>query len=137
MRTIVVGVDGSAPSFRALEVAAGIASDLGAELIVVFVRHVYLAMPAHVAEEMYEDVLDRAAREISSRVESSLEDHALEWRFETYEGHPAQVLVEVASRAGASFIVAGRSGWSTFRDMLLGSVSNRLAHCDLPVLLVS
>jgi nucleotide-binding universal stress UspA family protein len=137
VRTIVVGVDGSAPSLRSLELAADLARDLGAELVVVFARHVYLAMPVHVAEEIYGDVLDRAAREISSQVEVSLQGHDLDWRFETHEGHPADVLCDVASRTGASLIVAGRSGWSTLRDMVLGSVSNRLAHCDLPVLLVS
>ena len=133
MRTIVVGVDGSAPSLRALELAVGLARDLGAELVVVFARHVYLAMPPHGAE----DVLDRATHEISSQVEDSLQGHDLAWRLETHDGHPADVLCDVASRTGASFVVAGRSGWSTFRDMVLGSVSNRLAHCDLPVLLVS
>ena len=131
-------MDGSAPSLRALEVAVDLARDLGAELVVVFARHVYLAMPpVHVAEEMYGDVLDRAADQISSQVEASLQGHDLAWRLETHEGHPADVLCDVASRTGASFVVAGRSGWSTFRDMVLGSVSNRLAHCDLPVLLVS
>ena len=82
MRTIVVGVDGSAPSLHALELAAELACDLGAELVVVFARHVYLAMPVHVAEEMYGDLLDRAAREIRSQVEASLQSHDLDWRLE-------------------------------------------------------
>lgn len=139
MRTIVVGVDGSPPSLNALRFAAELAGDLHhAELVVVFARHIYLAMPPHVAEDMYRDVLDQAARSVEVAVEAELGDRELRWTLESHEGYPANVLCDVAARTEASFVVIGRSGWSTFHELFLGSVSNCLAHrSDVPVLLVS
>ena len=137
MRTILVGVDGSPSSLRALQFAADLAIDLGAELVVVFARHVYLAMPEHSAEDMFSDVLDRAEHAILEAIAGELGGRDLRWRYETQVGPPADVLCEIAERTGASFLVVGRHGGSSLRELVLGSVSNRLAHrSDRPVLLV-
>ena len=139
MRTIVVGIDGSTSSTNALRFAADLAAELDdPELVVVFARHIYLAMPEHVAEDLFSDVLGQLEQSILVAAQSELVERELRWKFEVHDGAPAEVLARVAERVDASFIVIGRSGWSTFHEVLLGSVSNRLAHrCDRPVLLVS
>lgn len=137
MRRIVVGVDGSEPSMHALEYAAGLAEDLGGELIVVFARYEYLAMPPHVAEAMFADVLDRVEAHIREATAKLLADRAVQWQVVVREGEPASVLRDVAREMGATMIVAGRRGWSNVTELLLGSVSNRLAHhSECPVVLV-
>ena len=139
LRTIVVGVDGSTSSMNALRYAADLAADLDdAEIVVVFARHIYVAMPEHVAEDLYSDVLDRAAQSVLATARAELVDRELRWKFEVHDAAPANVLGEVAERVGASLLVIGRSGWSAIHEVVLGSVSNRLAHQpDWPVLLVS
>jgi nucleotide-binding universal stress UspA family protein len=66
---ILVGVDGSSPSLRALGVAADLAADLhDTELVVAFAHYVPLAMPPDVAENMYADVLDEAEQKLRASV---------------------------------------------------------------------
>ena len=138
VQTIVVGVDGSEPSLRALSAAADLARGLDAHLSVVFARYIYLALPQHVAEDLFADVLADAERAVEGLVRSGLEGCGVEWSFESHEGHPEEVIGDVATRTDAAFVVVGRSGWSTLHEVLLGSVSSRLAHrTDWPVLLVS
>ena len=66
MRTIVVGVDGSDASIRALRFAAGLVGDLAeAKMIVAHARHLPgLWGPEHVAEKEFSDVLDRTEQRV-------------------------------------------------------------------------
>ena len=83
LETIVVGVDGSEPSLHALRTAANLAAHIDdVELIAVFARYTYVALPEHAAEDMYVDFLDRAEQEIrrprrtdAGRSPVELEDH--------------------------------------------------------------
>jgi nucleotide-binding universal stress UspA family protein len=139
MRMIVVGVDGSEPSKRALLLAASLAEDLSdAQLVVGHARYVpYLWSPKHVAEAEFSDLLDAAEQDVRDTVQRELSDRDLQWTIECREGEPSQVLREVARDVDASFIVVGRRGWSIAEELLLGSVSNRLVHrAEVPVLLV-
>ena len=139
MQTIVVGVDGSEPSLRPLRLAADLTEQINsAELIVVFARYAYVSMPEHAAEDMFEDFLNEAEREVRDRTQRVLADRHLRWKVLVREGEPSAVLCDVAAETGATFVVAGRRGSSTVRELLLGSVSNRLVHrSDCAVLLVS
>jgi nucleotide-binding universal stress UspA family protein len=139
MRTIVVGVDGSEPSLRALRFAADLAADLDdAELVVVFARYIYLSMPEQAAEDMYGDVLAHAERLVRQEADKILDERGVRWKFLSRFGEPAAVLCAMAEELGASFVIAGRRGWSTTSEILLGSVSNRLVHrAHCPVLLVN
>ena len=138
VRSIVVGVDGSEGSFRALRFAADLIADLDdGELIVVYAKYAYLAMPDHVAEAMYANVFTRAEQGIRNDVAAELVDRGTSWTFVTREGEPANVLCAVAREAGASYVVAGRHGGSGAAELVLGSVSHRLVHqSESPVLLV-
>jgi nucleotide-binding universal stress UspA family protein len=140
MRSIVVGVDGSEASVRALEFAAQLASDVGdAELVVTYARHISsLWLPDNVADDEFADVLDQTEWLVRDAAAKALKDRPTLWRLEVAEGEPSSVLRDTAGVCGSSsIIVVGRSGWSTARELLLGSVSNRLAHHgDYPVLLV-
>ena len=139
MRTVVVGVDGSEPSLRALLFAASLVEDLaGARLLAVHARYVgYLWSPDHVAEAEFADVLDDAERYVRTAVEDRLAGCTADWSLDVRDGEPAHVLCEVAREVDASFIVAGRRGWTIAEELLLGSVSNRLVHrSTTPVLLV-
>jgi len=51
-------------------------------------------------------------------------------------GHPAQQIIQRAEMSRADLIVLGRRGTSTFKELVLGSISERVlaaAHC--PVLI--
>jgi nucleotide-binding universal stress UspA family protein len=139
MRTIVVGIDGSPPSLAALRFAGELGADLReAELVVVFVRHIYLLEPPHVAEDLLDEVLDHAQSAAEKEAARILGPRGVPWSYLVREGEPSHVLREVAEDVDASFIVVGRQGWSAAHEMLVGTVSNRLVHrSDRPVLLVT
>jgi nucleotide-binding universal stress UspA family protein len=129
MSTIIVGVDGSAASLRAMQFAADLASDEhDAEVVVVFARYAYFAIPDGAAEAMFADVLDRAESRIGEEAERLLGQCGLRWKLVVRDGEPAHVLCDVASELGARVIVVGRRGWSTVCELVIGSVSNRLVH---------
>ena len=140
MRTVVVGVDGSEPSLRALRFAAILVADLSdAELVVGYARYLpYLWAPEHVVEDEFGDLLDEQDKYVGEKVERELDRAGVvRWRIERREGEPSQVLRDMAREADASFLVVGRRGWSVVEELLLGSVSNRLVHrAEVPVLLV-
>jgi nucleotide-binding universal stress UspA family protein len=139
MHTIVVGVDGSEPSIRALKFAASLVGDIrDGKLVVAHARYVpSLWAPAHVPEAEFSDLLDEAERFVRETAGRVLDKRDVRWSIESREGEPSQVLRDIAHESNARFVVIGRSGWSTVQELLLGSVSNRLVHrADVNVLLV-
>jgi nucleotide-binding universal stress UspA family protein len=139
MRTIVVGVDGSDASIRALEFAASLVEDLSdAALVVAHARYLpYLWAPKHVAEDEFRDLLDEVELAVREAAHAALEGRRLQWALALREGEPSQVLSAIVHETDASFVVVGRHGSSAVGELVLGSVSNRLVHrTDVRVLLV-
>jgi len=141
MRRVVVGVDGSEGSVRALEWAAQEARLRHLPLEIVLVWHpsplVYggtswTAMSNTVFDDLRKDAevrLDAAC----AAAGAALDD--LEVERKVVEGSAAQVLVEAA--AGAELLVVGSRGRGGFAELLLGSVSAQCAHhSPCPVLIV-
>lgn len=56
---------------------------------------------------------------------------------EVLVGHPAEEICGLANREGYDLIVTGSRGLSPIKELLLGSVSDRIAHLSsVPVLIV-
>jgi nucleotide-binding universal stress UspA family protein len=137
METIVVGVDGSEASVRALRWAVEEARLRGARVRAVHAwsyPHVSTyheaarALRAPVAEEA-EASLERALREGAGEAEG------VEIEQLVVEGPAAAVLVEASS--DASLLVVGSRGLGGFSGLLLGSVSHQAAsHASCAVVIV-
>ena len=129
---IVVGVDGSDGSARALRWCAQHAPALGAEVIAVHA----LELPAFAAS------LDPLAPppvwlpEDRARIEGVLRDEwckpladaSVPFRSEVLDGYPPKVIIDVAAHEQADLVVTGRRGLGGFKEMLLGSTSHNLSH---------
>jgi nucleotide-binding universal stress UspA family protein len=133
---IVVGIDGSEESKRALAWAAGYAQLTATPLRVLVVWHVPTnygwTVPLPEAWDPERDaraVLEQETREVlGSSPDVELSTSAV-------EGHPAQILAEASK--SASLIVVGSRGRGKFAGKLLGSVSAFLAtHASCPVLIM-
>jgi nucleotide-binding universal stress UspA family protein len=134
---IVVGVDGSDQSRKALAWAYDEAGHHGASLVVLTTWHP-ASLPMSPPPPDYGDQPRREALELLERFTSELvpKDPAVDVRTSVEEGkHPAEVLIR---RSGeADLVVVGSRGHGGFVGMLLGSVSQHLvAHAECPVVVV-
>ncbi|RRR99707.1 universal stress protein [Glycomyces terrestris] len=135
---IVVGVDGSAASLRALEWALREAALTGAGLEAVHAWEVpaaygtgmVLAMPGN---EEFESAAREALARAVDQVAGNEPGVAIEQN--TVAGHPARVLIDAAE--GASLLVVGSRGHGGFVGTLVGSVSQYcVSHAPCPVVVV-
>jgi nucleotide-binding universal stress UspA family protein len=133
---IVVGVDGSEPSARALRWAARQAKLEGAALRVITTWEYPPTLGWAPPYPAGFDPDGDARKALKEKVEAELgtgPEIAVE--LEVVEGHPAFVLTEAAR--GAELLVVGSRGHGAFAGMLLGSVSEYCAaHAPCPVVVV-
>ena len=133
--SILLAVDGSETSGKAIPIAADVAKRYGAEVVVLHVRErevsVEGAFDLETGEEAA-DLVDDAVR--------NLKDAGLSARGEvrtTIIGQVPRVVAEVASDEGAGLIVMGSRGLSDWGGLFLGSVTHRVLHMvEVPVLVV-
>lgn len=127
---IVVGVDGTPTSLRALAYAAGLARRQRAELIAVYVRS---PMRAPVALSGWVDAgivtaEAQAQHDAEAEVWAQIADDADAWgtgaRIVVRNGNPLHELRKVAEQSGADTIIVGASAGLGHR--LFGSLGNRL-----------
>lgn len=130
---VVVGVDGSETSKRALRRAAVEAAAHGAVLEVVQAWN-FLDQHGATFDPEYGETKARAGAE--AFVDEVLgDDRPADLVVTMINDHPAPALVQAAD--GAEMIVVGARGLGGFRGMLVGSVSQHVVHrAPCPVLIV-
>ncbi len=133
--TVVLALDGSASSDRALECATALAKQHSSSVRVVHVVELSVGRgggrPPVDEKDIQAKVEGQVKALAASGVKAELEVHTVP------AGGPAHVIAEVAASAKADLIVTGTRGHTAVVGMLLGSVPQRLlhlAHC--PVLVV-
>ena len=137
--TIVVGVDGSEESWRALRWAVDEARLRGARVVAV---HAWLCprvgIGAHTVPPGYEELRRDAGETLEDAVrsvEATDPDVAVERR--VVEGIPADELIAAAEDTGAALLVLGSRGLGGLAGLLLGSVGRQCLHHALcPVVIV-
>lgn len=133
-RTIVVGTDGSATSLAAVDRAASVAADSGAELVIVCAYtpatrdetagaedalkdEAFLVVGWTPAEETLRTAEDRAVAAGAAKVRTVAAD-----------GAPVDVLRKTVSDTAAELLVVGNKGLNTLSGRLLGSVPSDVAR---------
>ena len=130
---IVVGVDGSEGSDRALTWARTMASITGAEVLAV---HAFEYVPMRGAETN-EVLLEQAMGELHGRWTDVLREDDVAYRTVIEADDPRDLLTRVARDERADVIVVGSKGHSQVADLMLGSVASFLTHHSLiPVLVI-
>ena len=138
---IVVGVDGSEGSLRALRWAVREAQTRDATLDVVVAWHFPYAAAVDVtgmaATRISRDELEQASQEVLDRAIDVARRESDTARVEPVlvQGGAAQSLLE--SALGADLLIVGSRGRGGFTGLLLGSVSQQCAHhATCPVVIV-
>ena len=140
-KSIVVGVDGSEASDRALRVACGIAKESDSKLQIVHTpRDETVTYAADAISGFYvgpnaaqQELLREAAEKLTERALAVASEEGVK-TVEAHIGHgdPAQDVLDRAEKAGADLIVTGRRGLGNFSALVLGSTSHQIskhAHC--------
>ena len=140
---IIVPVDGSDPSWLALEYARGIGEKFGSEILVVhivqpFYNAGFLAMPVDnsiLASQMQE--MKDNAESILSMAKEKLGSYPAKIETKTETGHPSERILHLAQEGKCDAIVIGSRGLSGIAEFVLGSVSSNVSqYAKIPVLIV-
>ena len=136
-KRIIVAVDGSEHSDRALKYTQGLAECFGAA---VWLVHAFPHTSDLLGYDEYEQLVSRregAGQEILDEARQKLGETNFEVHEELLEGPAAEAILSVAKTRQADLIVMGTRGLSSLGGLLFGSVSNKVSHyASCPVMLI-
>lgn len=142
-KKILVPLDGSDRSNKALFHTVELASKLGSKITLM---HVVPSLPPYVntavdrlgqAQQSIIEELMRNGKEMLQQYASSISDKGIEVESITVMGQPADEIIEKATLEEYDLIVIGSRGLGEIKGYLMGSVSNRVSrHAPCPVLII-
>lgn len=134
-KTIVLALDGSEGSRKALSLAVELAKRDGASIVIAHVEQDIVGKgggPIIATEDEIQAEIRRQAKELSDDgIETSVEMRNV------MLGGPAHAIDEIADGADADLVVMGTRGHSPVAGLLLGSVTQRLLHISRRPVLVA
>ncbi len=142
-KKILVPVDGSEGSWRALNAAVELGSKFGSELCVVNVIQPYnnaalLAVPLdHATVSQGNSELEKIGDKVLEMAQERLASYPGEVKFNLEVGHPSERIIAMAKKNEVDTIVIGSRGLSGIAEFFLGSVSSKVSqYATVPVLIV-
>jgi nucleotide-binding universal stress UspA family protein len=136
---ILVTTDGTEVSLRGVEAAAQLVTRYQSELIlltaVLVPQHVVLA--ANMDERTIEMYVERMARKALGSAVATLRCQGVGAEVKVVFGSPPEIILAEIENSRADLVVMGRRSRTEPKDLVLGSVSDRVArHIKVPILLV-
>jgi len=138
IRNILVGVDGSENSDRALDFALDLAEKYNASIMILNVSEslALAAIPEQTIAYTGSNnvIIDKDLRQIHEEILSKSVARAktakpnLTISSMLKEGEPALEIVNTANEGGFDVIVIGHRGLSRLKELFLGSISEKVAH---------
>lgn len=133
--TILLAVDGSEHSAKAVDVAGDLARRYEGEVIVLHVREHEITWGADIDIETATE-----ARALVDGVVRQLKDAGVNVRGEVVRvplGQTPRAILDMTQEEGAGLIVMGTRGLSDWGRLLMGSVAHKVVHlAEVPVLVV-
>lgn len=128
-KKILVPVDGSEGSWKALAAAKEVAEAGKAELVVMTVVQVFAGasiMPIPVESGKINEELSNIANDILAQAKEKV--GGVKAEFVAAPGRPSKVIVDTVKKSGADLVVIGSRGLSGLAEFFLGSVSSEVAQ---------
>ncbi len=147
MYKILLATDGSEHSNKTVEEAIKLAACSGAETTVLSVAENIPVSDYYRAGMSFDEMdreavarlkksledaernLENTARKVLEDAERRFRDKGLKIKTMLMKGHPADVICRVAEEGAFDLVMLGSRGLGGIKELLLGSVSNKVAHC--------
>jgi nucleotide-binding universal stress UspA family protein len=136
--TLLLATDGSEDADAAVDHAVGLAAATGAELRIVSVVETRTAYDNAIIdpEEVRENLRSDAAAAVEDAADAA-EAAGVECHTAVLEGPPPERILEHAAEIGADAVVAGSTGRSGFKRLVLGGTAEHLLEASpVPVIVV-
>ena len=136
---ILVPVDGSDNSHRALDAALFLSEKLGAEVTAI---HVMEEIPVlHIqSEKLLRELIDAYEKErqlILSKCSEIAAKKGFIIKTKLVQGNAGSTILDICEKGKYDVIVMGSRGLGKFKELVLGSVSSRIVHhSSCPVILI-
>ena len=138
IKKVLLPVDGSKNSRRAMEQANSLSAIMGAEIVLLYVTgaipHFIKGTPLAEAEKTQKE----EANQVVAPFQKFLTENKVKYSMKVLPGYQVwNTIIKVAEEEECDLIVMGSRGRGDWEGAMLGSVTHRvLAHCTLPVLVV-
>ncbi len=139
---ILIPVDGSSTSQKAVEKAATLAATFGSDVTVIYVIDPYpftgLGSDFAYGQAEYLNAADAEASVALNAAKQSLQQAGVRVQTSVVEAHATwRGILDSAAKTGADLIVMGSHGRHGLEKLMLGSVTQRvLSHAHLPILVI-
>jgi nucleotide-binding universal stress UspA family protein len=132
-KKILVPLDGSKNSLKALEIAIHLTVENEASLVVIHVIHT-LSQKASVKQKSGEEEVPPS---FILQTKKLAMKNKIPFSSRVLTGDPGHAIVEYSNTHGIDLIVIGARGVNTFKNIFLGSVSSYVLHkSKIPVMLI-
>jgi nucleotide-binding universal stress UspA family protein len=133
---LLVAVDGSESASKAFQRAIYLAQKCNSKLDLVHVVQCEVGGDSANTFEIIEDLKDKAMKMLEEyRIEAAKNNVSIQ--ITIMQGDPAKVIIELAKAKSYDLIIMGTRGRSSFQELLIGSVSQKVMHhASCPVMVV-
>lgn len=136
MRKILVPMDGSKGSFRALDEAINLAKQFGSQITGLYVLHVAYDSPDLIYVPETQNRLKKVAKFLDNAEKQAIKNK-IAFKKETLFGQESKKIIDFSQKEKFDLIVIGSRGLSPIKRMILGSVANSVVNkSKIPVLVV-
>jgi nucleotide-binding universal stress UspA family protein len=132
MKRILVATDGSEGARRAVDYAAGLASSIKAELLIVNIvdfslpENLFVNFTSGQRRWLEDHITATSSGILTKAMEDARRMGAITIQLESRSGDTAQMILEIAEEKEADLIVVGKRGMRRVAGMLLGSISQKV-----------
>ena len=137
--SILVAIDGSQASERALERAVDEAKVWNAKLHAVYVVEtgLFSSLPTDNTVEIMYRVLEKEGESVMSKAKKTAAEHGIALIPHTKQGHAGTEVIALAAREKNDLIIVGSHGKSKADQLLIGSVSTFIvSHSQVTTMVV-
>ncbi|MBS4174809.1 universal stress protein [Bacillus sp. FJAT-49736] len=136
---ILVAVDGSEMSKKAIDAAIHLAKEQKAEITLVHVeRNINIPMGMETASvDFIYETIKKEGENLLIEMQKNAVAEGVHTKTEYLQGDPASQIIHLAEKDNYQLIIIGSRGLNNIKEMMLGSVSHKvsqMSHC--PVLIV-